>query len=156
MNMTVDKSTILANLESIWTAIDSFYQQFSSQDWSRKHGKEWTFADMPYHLAYFNQTALDGIKTDTQAQTNRTLKEHDAWNDAHFADRPASQTGANGLDYLHATQAALREAATQLSSDTPVFLPLAIVGGWRTMTFVLDYLLYHTWFHFTESHLRFS
>ena len=157
MNMiNDDKSKILANLETIWTALDAFYQQFSPQDWSRKHGKEWTFADMPYHLAYFNQTAIDGIREGDQKRTSHTLEEHDAWNDAHFAQRPSSQTGAKGLDYLHTTQAALRDAATRLAPETPVFLPLVIVGGWRTMTFVLDYLLYHTWLHFTESHLRFT
>ncbi|HEX9332299.1 MAG TPA: SCP2 sterol-binding domain-containing protein, partial [Anaerolineales bacterium] len=31
-----------------------------------------------------------------------------------------------------------------------------IVGGWRTLTFALEYLLNHTWLHFTESHLRFA
>jgi hypothetical protein len=151
-----DQSTILANLETIWSVLDSFYEKFSPQDWSRKHGKEWTFADMPYHLAYFNQTAIEGVRDNHAEQVKFTLQEHNAWNDSHFAQRPTSQTGVKGLDYLHVTQATLREAATRLAPETPVFLPLAIVGGWRTMMFVLDYLLYHTWFHFTETHLRFN
>jgi hypothetical protein len=154
--MRNDQSAILADLETIWAALDSFYQHFSPQDWSRKHGKEWTFADMPYHLAYFNQTVIDGIRDDHDQQAKLTLNELNAWNDAHFTQRPVSQSGAKGLDYLHTTQATLREASTRHAPDTPVFLPLIIVGGWRTITYALEYLLNHTWVHFTESHLRFA
>jgi hypothetical protein len=154
--MRNDQSAILADLETIWTALDSFYQHFSPQDWSRKHGKEWTFADMPYHLAYFNQTVIDGIRNDHNQQAKLTMKELNAWNNAHFTQRPASQSRAKGLDYLHATQMTLREAAARHTPDTPVFLPLIIVGGWRTLTYALEYLLDHSWVHFTESHLRFA
>lgn len=146
---------ILAGLEAIWAAIDGFFHRFSPQDWSRKHGKEWTFADMPYHLAYFNRTVIEGIRNDNNQQAKSTLQELNAWNDAQFAKRAASQTGAQRLEYLHSTQAALKEAA-QNSPDTPVFLPLIIVGGWRTLAFSLEYILHHTWLHFTESHLRYD
>ncbi len=154
--MTTDHTLNLADLETIWTALDSFYQSFSPQDWSRKHGKDWTFADMPYHLAYFNQTVIDGIENDHEQDAKHTLQELNAWNDAHFAQRPASQAGAQGLEYLRATQVALKQAATRHAPETPVFLPLIIVGGWRTLAFALEYLLNHTWLHFTESHLRFA
>ena len=154
--MRNDQSAILADLETIWTALDSFYQHFSPQDWSRKHGKEWTFADMPYHLAYFNQTIIDGIHDGHNQNAKLTLNELNAWNNAHFTQRPLSQSGAKGLDYLHATQATLRETATRHAPDTPVFLPLIIVGGWRTLTYALEYLLDHAWVHFNESHLRFA
>ncbi len=154
--MRNDPSAILADLETIWVALDDFYRQFSPQDWSRKHGKEWIFADMPFHLAYFNQTVIDGIHDDRNQQAKLTMGELNAWNDIHFAQRPASQSGAKGLDYLHATQATLRQTATRHAPDTPVFLPLIIVGGWHTLTFALEYLLDHSWLHFTESHLRFA
>jgi hypothetical protein len=154
--MRNDQSAILADLETIWSALDVFYQGFSPQDWSRKHGKEWTFADMPYHLAYFNQTVIDGIRNAHNQPAKLTFKELNAWNNAHFAQRPASQSGAKGLDYLHATQETLREVAARHTPDTPVFLPLIIVGGWRTLTYALEYLLDHAWVHFNESHLRFA
>ncbi len=154
--MRNDLSAILADLETIWTALDSFYQRFSPEDWSRRHGKEWTFADMPYHLAYFNQTVINGINDDHNEQAKLTMKELNAWNNAHFTGRPASRSGANELDYLHTTQMSLREAVAHHAPDTPVFLPLIIVGGWRTLTFALEYLLDHSWVHFTESHLRFN
>ena len=154
--MLNDISQALADLETIWTALDSFYQRFSPQDWARKHGKDWTFADMPYHLAYFNQTVINNIKNDGGGQARLTLQELNTWNDAHFAKRTSSQAGANGLAYLHETQAALRQLAKQYPPETPVFLPLIIVGGWRSLTFALEYLLDHTWIHFTESHLRYT
>lgn len=154
--MLNDPSQTLADLETIWTALDSFYKRFSPQDWARKHGRDWTFADMPYHLAYFNQMVINNIKNDEGQQSKLTLRELNVWNDAHFADRPASQAGSNVLAYLHETQAALRQLAIQQPLETPVFLPLIIVGGWRTLTFALEYLLDHTWLHFTESHLRYT
>jgi len=154
--MLNDFSQTLADLETIWASLDSFYQRFSPQDWARKHGKEWTFADMPYHLAYFNQTVVNNIKNDGGGQARLTLQELNTWNDAHFAKRPASQAGANGLAYLHETQAALRQLTAQHPPETPVFLPLIIVGGWRSLSFALEYLLDHTWLHFTESHLRYD
>jgi len=154
--MLNDISQTLADLETIWSTLDSFYQHFSPQDWARKHGKDWTFADMPYHLAYFNQTVINNIKNDGGGQARLTLQELNTWNDAHFARRTASQAGANGLAYLHETQASLRQMATQYPPETPVFLPLIIVGGWRSLTFALEYLLDHMWIHFTESHLRYD
>jgi len=154
--MGSEQPSTLDDLQTEWAAVDSFFEGFSAQDWSRKHGKDWTFADMPYHLAYFNQTVVDSIATDNHLQAKHTLQELNTWNDAHFAERPASQAGANGLEYLHATQAALKQASLRYAPDTPVFLPLIIVGGWRTLAFALDYLLTHTWLHFTESHLRFT
>jgi hypothetical protein len=149
-------SQTLTDLETIWTALDSFYERFTPQDWARKHGQDWTFADMPYHLAYFNQMVINNIRNDEGQQSKLTLQELNVWNDAHFADRPASQAGSNVLAYLHETQAALRQLTTQHPPETPVFLPLIIVGGWRTLTFALEYLLDHTWLHFTESHLRYT
>lgn len=149
-------SPILPDLETLWSSIDRFYAAFSPSDWSRKHGKEWTFADMPYHLAYFNQAIADGIGSDRGERAKNTLAELNAWNDAHFANRPPSQAGPAAMDYLHATQTAIRHAAVQNSPDTPVFLPLAIVGGWRTLVFALEYLFNHAWVHFAESHLRYT
>lgn len=154
--MTTDQTPILSDLETLWSALDSFFQRFSPQNWSRKHGKEWVFADMPYHLAYFNQTVIDGIGNDRKQPIQYTLQELNTWNDARFAQRPTSQAGAKGLGYLHSTQATLKQIASDHAPETPVYLPLIIVGGWRTLAFAMEYLLNHTWSHFTESHLRFA
>jgi hypothetical protein len=152
--MLNNQSQILADLEIIWSALDSFYQRFSPQDWTRRHGKDWTFADMPFHLAYFNQMVINNIRNDQAERAPLTLGELNTWNNAHFAERPASQSGAKGLEYLRSTQMALKQEAMRRAPETPVFLPLIIVGGWRTLQFALEYLLAHTWLHFTESHLR--
>lgn len=154
MSLIPDPTPILSDLETIWAAIDSFYQEFSPQDWSRKHGKDWTFADIPYHLAYFNQMVLDGVRDDHQHPAPLTVEQLNSWNDQQFARRSASHAGAHALDYLHETQAALRQAAEGFAPETPVFMPLIMVGGWRTLSFALEYLLNHSWTHFTESHLR--
>ena len=154
--MVNDVSQTLADLETIWGALDTFYQRFAPQDWARQHGKEWTFADMPFHLAYFNQMVIHGILSDHGEKAPLTLQELNTWNNEHFAERPASQSGAKGLEYLRSTQMAIKQEAIRQAPETPVFLPLIIVGGWRTLKFALEYLLAHTWLHFTESHLRYN
>jgi DinB superfamily/SCP-2 sterol transfer family len=154
--MLNNPSQTLTDLETIWSALDSFYERFTPKDWGRKHGKEWTFADMPFHLAYFNQTVINGIRNDHGKKPPLTLQELNTWNNAHFAERLASQSGAKALGHLHETEATLRQVAAEHTPETPVFMPLIIVGGWRTLTFALNYLLNHTWIHFTESHLRFT
>lgn len=148
-------ASTMTDLETLWEIIDHFFERFSVQDWSRKHGREWTFADMPYHLAYFNQMVIDGIANDHNQHAKSTLQELNTWNDAQFGKRPANLSGARGLDHLHATQLTLKEFVARNRPDTPILLPLIIVGGWRTLEFAVEYLLDHTWLHFTESHLRF-
>src|ERR1051325_11841036 len=47
-------ASIKAELEHGWKLFDDAYAALSEADWSRKFGKTWTFADHPYHLAYFD------------------------------------------------------------------------------------------------------
>jgi len=152
--MLNNPSQTLTDLETVWSSLDSFYARFSPQDWARPHGGEWTFADMPFHVAYFNQTVINSLRNEHEKKVPLNLRELNAWNNAHYAQRPAEHAGAKSLAYLHETQSALKQLAAEHPPETPVFLPLIIVGGWRTLTFALEYLLDHTWLHFTESHLR--
>src|SRR5438105_15299668 len=45
----------LSELEQMWSAFDEVYGSLSRAQWSKKYGKDWTFADQPYHLASFDR-----------------------------------------------------------------------------------------------------
>ena len=57
---TEPTTTYLADLESIWRCYDAAFESLGPSDWSRKHGKDWTVADVPYHLAYFDRELVVG------------------------------------------------------------------------------------------------
>ena len=48
-------ASLLADLDDLWQNLDAIFVSLGSSDWSRQHGPHWTFADVPYHLAYFDR-----------------------------------------------------------------------------------------------------
>src|ERR1700680_1762153 len=48
------KAALLTDLEELWQRFDELVGTLGPDDWSSKHGKHWTFTDVPYHLAYFD------------------------------------------------------------------------------------------------------
>src|SRR3954468_12019262 len=60
MNTTprIAVDAMMADLEDLWRKIDQILNSLEPADWSRKHGKDWTFADVPYHLSYFDREII--------------------------------------------------------------------------------------------------
>lgn len=142
------------NLEILWDALDAFFAPFSAHDWARQHGKLWTYADMPYHLAAFNHMVADNFGRGAGQQAMTTFSQLDAWNDEQIDQRRKNQGGPAGMAAFRASQTALRQAVANHSPDASVFIPIIMVGGQRTVVFALQYLSYHTWLHFAETTLR--
>ncbi|GIV80232.1 MAG: hypothetical protein KatS3mg050_4626 [Litorilinea sp.] len=155
---------LIAEQEALWTALNRFLNRLTSAEWSHPHGKTWTFADVPYHLAIFNRLLVDAIEQGTavvEPEAITTLAELDAWNQAQFARRPIGQTGRQAFDTMRSSQDALRTLLHRLLDhhgpqvlDWPVWLPILRVRGWRTLRLALEYNLWHQWFHFVEAQLR--
>jgi hypothetical protein len=129
-------------------------------DWSGKHGKHWTFPDVPYHLAYFDRevivTAIEGgLNVPASEQFLRTEAEQDAWNEIMFTQRPTATTPEQCLEQMWASRQAIRNAVARLSEadlERPVFLPL-IGLGWVSVRVALETCYTHTWNHLMQ--LRF-
>jgi hypothetical protein len=150
---------IVADQEALWAAMNGFFGAFAPEDWSRQHGKDWTFADVPYHLAYFNRLLADAVtRGDATSEEDAlsTLAELDAWNKAQFARRPAGQTAQQSFEEMRASQSVLRSAVSGSALDRAVWLPILRGRGWRTTHFALEYNFWHTWLHYCEAHLRFN
>jgi hypothetical protein len=46
---------LMAQVEEMWGHQATLFKIISeSKRWDTKHGQDWTFADVPYHLAYCN------------------------------------------------------------------------------------------------------
>ena len=82
-----------ANQNTLFTIIDE------TNDWDHKHGADWTFADVPYHLAYCNsdivlrpmQYSRDIPEADRLSFA--TVADIHKWNERRFAERPVRTNG---------------------------------------------------------------
>ena len=155
-------ATLMAQLEEIWRHVDTLLDPLTPAAWQCKHGKDWVFADLPYHLGYYDRdTVATPIRkgTDVPAEEQklmRTMGELDAWNARKFAERRPDQHVDESLAQMRASRNAVRQAVAGLSDadlDRRVFIHL--VGcGWVTVRLALQSCLVHTWAHFTEARLR--
>src|SRR6266545_6043618 len=155
-------ATLTGQLEEIWCHLDTLLEPLTPADWQRKHGKDWIFADLPYHLGYYDRdTVADPIRIGTnlpanQQQLMRSMGELDAWNARKFSERRPGQSVGESLAQMRASRDAVRQAVAGLTDadlDRRVFIPL--VGcDWVTVRLALQSCLIHTWSHFTEARLR--
>jgi hypothetical protein len=155
-------ATLTGQLEEIWRHLDTLLDPLTLADWRRKHGKDWIFADLPYHLSYYDRdTVADPICIGadlpaSQQKIMRTMGELDAWNARKFAERRHGQSVGESLAQMRASRGAVRQAVAGLTDadlERRVFIPL--VGcGWLNVRFALQSCLIHTWSHFTEARLR--
>jgi putative sterol carrier protein len=151
---------LLADLEGLWQCLDELLGILGPDDWSGKHGQHWTFADVPYHLAYFDldviATAIRrGLYVPALEQGMHTEAEQDTWNEIKFTKAPADTTPQQCLEQMRFSRQAIRDAVAGLSEadlEHPVFIPL--VGlGWVSVRVALETCYSHTWNHLMQ--LRF-
>ena len=150
--------TLLADLEDLWHCLDELFASLAADDWSRWHGTHWTFADVPYHLGYFDHDiVVDPIERGPDLSTAeqwvaRSNREVNAWNERMFARRAPDQTVVQTLAQMHAGREAIRRVVGRMHGtdfDRPVWFPL-LVGGWVPTHAVLERCRLHAWSQFME------
>jgi hypothetical protein len=154
--------TFLADLENLWGCLEQLFASLTPGDWFRRHGQHWTFADVPYHLGYFDRDVVaypiecgQNIRT-VEQWAARTKSELNAWNERMFARRPSAQTVMQSLAQMQASREELRRILGQMPDgdlDRSVWFPL-LVGGWVPARAVLASCRLHTWRHVMELRLR--
>src|SRR6187455_333612 len=89
-------SSIRAELEAGWKLFDDVWAEFGPADWSRKFGKTWTYAEQPYHLAYFDATIGEYVRLGPNAPATkmhlRTMGDLNEWNRRELAKRGPNHT----------------------------------------------------------------
>jgi hypothetical protein len=151
------RAALLADLEGLWQGLDELLGTLGPDDWSGKHGKHWTFTDVPYHLAYFDleviATAIKrGLHVPISEQVVRTEAEQDAWNEIKFTQRPAGTTPQQCVEQMWTSRQAIRDAVAELSEvdlERTVFIPLEGLG-WVSIRVALEACYSHTWNHYMQ------
>jgi hypothetical protein len=151
------RAALLTDLEELWQRFDEVVATLGPEDWSGKHGQHWTFADVPYHLAYFDRevivTAINrGLTVPTAEPLLRTETEQDGWKEIQFTPRPPATTPEQCLERMWASRQAMRNIVARLSEadlDRPVFLPLLGLG-WVSVRVALETCCSHTWNHLMQ------
>jgi hypothetical protein len=151
---------ILRDLEDIWSKFDQVWAGFTPGRWTQKYGKDWVFADQPYHLMTFNRLAADSLSQGAAVPEGsrlhlRSMRDINEWNAQQFALRPGSQSVEQTLEQLRASRQALRDAVagkSQADLQQPAWVPLLI--GWARALDLLALCLVHDVGEYTELRLR--
>ena len=93
----------VAELEAVWLAFEELYGSLSPEGWDRRYGRHWTFADQPFHLAYFDRIMVaEPLEAGKELPAGerwslRCMGDIDQWNAGEFAKRPAGRTPEESL-----------------------------------------------------------
>jgi DinB superfamily len=150
---------LVAGLEDLWGCLDALFANLTPKDWARKHGKDWTYADLPYDLSYFDRECFRLVALGAGAPPSArwlmpSEAQINAWNARMFAQRPAGQTVAESLAEMEASRDAVRRTLADLTDadlDRPVWSPFF---GWGRMRDAILGLAGHTFGHFMEARIR--
>jgi putative sterol carrier protein len=159
MSSRVQVDGIMSQLEELWADFDVLFGAIqASEDWGHKHGPDWTFADVPYHLAYFDRELIvRGLKYGpdypaAEQEAYPTMGEVNAWNAREFGRRPAGQTAAESVQQTLDVRDQIRRLAAAMTDDDlvrPLYMPL-LAMGWVNAAMGLGLAVVHNWSEFTQ------
>lgn len=150
-------------LDESWNLIDELFEGMTQDDWKRKHGPDWVFSDLPWHLYYIDQ---DFVVIPTRKGPDIPVQERlefpstaalNEWNDAMLASKPSKQPVDQSIDMMRAVRKECRQlvsAMTDASLDETAWFPLAGFRGWRTKATPVGFCFNHTYGHFMEARIR--
>ncbi len=151
---------LLDCFDDVWSCFDQLFATFGASEWSSRHGNDWEFADLPYHLAYFDHDviAVPLEKGDKYPAEDRwlmqSLAEIAGWNRVKFDERSIDQTVEQSVEQWHTTREAIRltlKEMTDADLDTIVFFPFT---GTASIRELLQVGIAHSWGHLTEARNR--
>ncbi len=150
--------TIMAHIEETWGYLNTLFDDlFARGGWDQKHGPDWVFADLPYHLAYCNQDILiRGLTWGAELpEEEQELLPHpeaiNEWNARKFAERPSGQTAAQSVAQWRETCDQIRRLTagmTDADLDRPFWMPLIL--GWNKAREGLEFTRAHDWAEFIQ------
>lgn len=151
--------SLTAQIESIWSCQDQLFQTIArDNDWDHKHGADWTFADVPFHLAYCIRDLVTRpihLGKELPIDEQRSFKgpaDLAVYNSGRFAEKSATQTVEKSLADLESSRNELRQILTELSDedlDRPAWYPFG-GGMWANVRAPLQFCLGHDWSEFMQ------
>jgi DinB family protein/SCP-2 sterol transfer family protein len=158
IEIRTDIGVLAKDLDDIWALIDLLLDSVPADAWTRRYGPDWTYADVPWHLAYFDRIMLAEVLEsgadlpEPQRFNLRTMAEINRWNAQEFAARPAGQTPQDSIRALRAVHDRIRGTLASLTDadlDRPAFNHF-FSAGFETVRSALRGGLLHSWGEATE------
>lgn len=150
-----DAKQILSELEDLWKKFDKIYSALSEEDWNKKYGKEWIFADQPFHLAFFDRMVAKALMGGSKKGKLflKDMAQINAWNESEFRKRPKHFTYKQSLEEFRRSHEDLRKAASKINKwDQQVWMPLFF--GWGSAKDCLNASLVHSAGEYMELCMR--
>ena len=143
------RASLLRELEAGWKLFDGIYDTFGPAQWARKFGKTWTYAEQPWHMAYFdgtlaNYVALGPNVPESERLQIRSMGELNDWNRRELAKRGPNHTVERSLAEMRKQRDIIRgqlAAMTEADLDRRVWMPL--IFGWITAREVYGAIIAH-------------
>jgi len=150
---------LTTQIESIWDCQDQLFETIArGNDWDHKHGADWTFADVPFHLAYCNWDLVIRpiqLGKELPVSEQRSFKgpaDLAVYNSGRFAEKSALQTVEKSLADLEGSRNELRRLLAEMSDadlDRPAWYPFG-GGMWANVRAPLQFCLAHDWSEFMQ------
>jgi len=150
-------TALMNQIEGMWSNQDILFEELNSANgWGQKHGRHWTFADVPYHLTYTNRDVViyaleKGEAYPSDEQVALAMTTLNLWNEHKLAQRPADQTPQQTLEQLDETRQLIRAIEADMTDNDlaqPAFLLISSV--WVTKQDVLTWCLAHDFSEFLQ------
>jgi hypothetical protein len=159
MSTRTELEALMAQVEELWGNLDTLFEIIGeNQQWDQPHGQDWTFADVPYHLAYCNRDLVSRpmkLGRDLPVEEQLSFASADdlnEWNERKFAERPAGQTAEESLAELYDSRDEMRQIVsgwTDADLDGPWWMPF-MGGMWLEARNALGWTLAHDWSEFMQ------
>lgn len=159
MPTRTELDAIMAHIAEMWGHQDTLFQIISETDqWGHKHGSDWTFADVPYHLTYCNRELVSRpMKLGRDIPQEERLSfpsvtELNEWNAQKFSERPPGQTIEQTLADLRVSREEIRDVGAGWSDadlERSFWLPFW-GGNWVPMRNGLYFTMNHDWSEFMQ------
>jgi hypothetical protein len=152
--MTIDPITSLASirseLEACWKLFDGIYGGFDERQWEKSLTKSWTYAEQPWHLAYFDAMIAKHLEaggriSEADRLFIRSMGEMNAWNAREFARRSAAHTVHDSLAEMRKQRDVMRAQLASMTDDDldqRAWMPL--IFGWSTKRGLLQACIIHS------------
>jgi hypothetical protein len=147
-------------LDDLWSKFDALYAGLDAPAWSRKFGKDWTFADQPFHMSQIDQMVARNVTMgENLPQPEQVLLDSESklnsWNGALLAKKAAAQTGPQSLEEWKKTRQQLRDIMSKLTeADLARKAWLPIYTGWSDVHGLLGFSLVHATGEYSELLMR--
>jgi hypothetical protein len=110
MSTRTELDALMTQIAEMWGHQDALFEIISeTNQWDHKHGPDWTFDDLLYHLTFCNRDLasrpmkLGRDFPDEKRITFASMTDLNDWNAVKFSERPSGMTIDESLAALRAS-----------------------------------------------------